>query len=320
MDEEHSAIEAGQILGIPQILTTPVEVNLNQGEGLNALAVPNKVAENHKAIVSRDEKGEYTILSIVGKDYVVPSHHGFIEAWDSATGGASIETMGLLGKGGETLFISTKLPTFDVRGDEVNNYLMAFNPLNGESAVTGRETPVRVVCQNTLNFSASDCVQEFRAIHVGVGATLPQIHRWLKELWEMRQAQAETIRETFEILAGRQVNETEAHGVIDAVYSYAEMPELLPTASKEQFENRCEVVQKYNQGQDDHRVGVFGLFAGAGTGMNHPATNGTAWGLYNAFTEYEGHARKNARARSKFIGVGAERMAAGFKGCLELVK
>jgi hypothetical protein len=74
MDEEHSAIEAGQILGIPQILTTPVEVNLNQGEGLNALAVPNKVAENHKAIVSRDEKGEYTILSIVGKDYVVPSH------------------------------------------------------------------------------------------------------------------------------------------------------------------------------------------------------------------------------------------------------
>lgn len=67
---------------------------------------------------------------------------------------------------------------------------------------------------------------------------------------------------------------------------------------------------------------VMGLFAGAGRGANLPGVKGTAWGLFNGFTEYlEHHATAKSashRIDSNFDGTSAAIKADAFARCLAL--
>lgn len=61
------------------------------------------------------------------------------------------QTAGFFGNG-ERIFVSAKLPNnIFVNGDPVENYLVFTNSHDGTSGVKMLFTPIRVVCQNTLN-------------------------------------------------------------------------------------------------------------------------------------------------------------------------
>lgn len=108
------------------------------------------------------------ILGVVGSGYeVVPNFAGF-EFIDKITGvgennalmpGAFIETAGVLGNG-ERVFCTAKLPSNIRIGDSkdiVTDYILFTNSHNGSNAVTACFTPVRVVCNNTLNAALQTC-------------------------------------------------------------------------------------------------------------------------------------------------------------------
>jgi len=65
---------------------------------------------------------ETRVFGIVGADYHLVTPDDFVSIWDERVG-RPIETIGALGFG-ETFFISTTLPKMDVRGDEVEFYLL----------------------------------------------------------------------------------------------------------------------------------------------------------------------------------------------------
>ena len=88
----------------------------------------------------------------VGMDYTPFTPRDVCEAWDKAMTGdlpideVFVETMGVLRRGA-TFFITTKLPTIGVRGDEVERYLGIVSPLDGVTALSAEEWPLRVTAK-----------------------------------------------------------------------------------------------------------------------------------------------------------------------------
>jgi phage/plasmid-like protein (TIGR03299 family) len=74
--------------------------------------------------------------------------------FDAIVGGGGIlyETAGALGKG-ERIFIIAKLPDYINVGnnDLIEQYLFFTTSHDGSGSITAAFTPVRIVCNNTLN-------------------------------------------------------------------------------------------------------------------------------------------------------------------------
>lgn len=115
------------------------------------------LVDSHRATMRTDHN---EVLGIVTKSYgVVQNAHAF-DFIDLLTTGKiggeipTIESAGVLGKG-ERIFICAKFPEpIRLNGnpnDIVNNYIIFTTSHNGMGAVTAMVSPIRVVCQNTLN-------------------------------------------------------------------------------------------------------------------------------------------------------------------------
>lgn len=101
----------------------------------------------------------WDVLGEVGKNYEVVQNHEMFTFIDDLVGNkeARFETAGCLGKG-EVIFMSLKLPDI-IRfnnGDDIGeNYLLLVSSHDGSRQIDVLFTPVRVVCQNTLNMALS---------------------------------------------------------------------------------------------------------------------------------------------------------------------
>lgn len=100
----------------------------------------------------RTDTGE--VLGVVGKDYEIVQNRDAFSFFDSIVGGDGIqyETAGALGKG-ERIFITAKLPGYIKVGREdlIEQYLFLTTSHDGFGSITAAFTPVRIVCNNTLN-------------------------------------------------------------------------------------------------------------------------------------------------------------------------
>lgn len=98
--------------------------------------------------------GRVNSLGVVGPDYTIVQNEAHAELLNTIVdeSGAHFETAGAL-NGGRQVFLTMKLPGhLSVGGvDQVDNYLAAVNSHDGSSSFRLFVTPVRIVCQNTLN-------------------------------------------------------------------------------------------------------------------------------------------------------------------------
>lgn len=92
-------------------------------------------------------------LGTVRNKYTIVQNNEAFNFFDDAIGKNSAiwQTAGFWGNG-ERIFVSAKLPNnFLIKGDPVENYLVFTNTHDGSGGVKILFTPIRVVCQNTLN-------------------------------------------------------------------------------------------------------------------------------------------------------------------------
>lgn len=92
-------------------------------------------------------------LGVVKSKYTPVQNKEAFTFFDDAIGKnkAIWQTAGFFGNG-ERIFVSAKLPdNILVKGDPVENYLVFTNSHDGSSGVKILFTPIRVICQNTLN-------------------------------------------------------------------------------------------------------------------------------------------------------------------------
>ena len=106
------------------------------------------------------------VLGVVSDRYRIVQNEEAFQFTDDLLGeGVTYETAGSL-QGGKKVWMLAKLPEkYIIVGDEVTPYLVFFNSHDGSSGVKVAMTPVRVVCQNTLNLALGTAKRIWTARH-----------------------------------------------------------------------------------------------------------------------------------------------------------
>jgi len=128
----------------------------------DVLSVRGDVIPEFKANV-RDS--DDTVLGIVGTRYkIVQNADAFAFTDDLIGGDVRYETAGSL-KDGKQIWLLAKMPEQRIAGDEVEPYLCFTNTHDGSGALKVCMTPVRVVCNNTLNLALATAKRSWSMRH-----------------------------------------------------------------------------------------------------------------------------------------------------------
>lgn len=122
------------------------------------------VIPNYKANVrSSDNK----VLGIVTDRYKIVQNKEAFNFTDTLIGGdVKYETAGSLNEG-RRIWLLAKMPTTKILDDEVEPYLCFTSTHDGTGSIKACMTPVRVVCNNTLNLALDGAKRTWSMRHMG---------------------------------------------------------------------------------------------------------------------------------------------------------
>jgi len=216
------------------------------------------------------------------------------------------ETMAFLGHG-EDMFISWKMPSFDVRvGDEVESYGIVrtgFDTLNGARLFTSIYRPV---CSNTItmaeNWAKTNADGNGKgSIWKGRGVNknlLRDLGYWMAHVQEGALRNASLMQSLFGRLAEVPIkNDEKAYEILFTAYPPAQnVSQYYP---KELAPAKEETTIDFNKKQETLRDGIFELFAGAGTSITPDY-----WGMLCATSEYFCHILPSKRPIAESVMFG----------------
>lgn len=240
------------------------------------IAIPGKVA------IVRDDTD--SVLSVMSDSYAIIQNEYCFAFADALVGegSASYATAGSIG-GGKKVFLQAELDgSFFVGGrsdEEVKRLLLFGNSHDGSTAQFALCTPIRVVCQNTLNAALSGAKNMFKVYHrKGYASKAQEAHRVLG----LAQEHFEAFKASANRLIELEVSSTYVEGFINA---------LLPAEADENGDIATRTANRRDE--------IKALFA---NGMgNHGKTR---WDLFNAVTEFVDH-KQGGRVTQKRLNLSA---------------
>lgn len=155
-----------------RVLTAPASKEALEVAGLNWKVVQepvyteaNELIEGYKANV-RDS--DCKVLGVVTNRYKVIQNEEAFSFTDSLLGeGVRYETAGSL-QGGKKVWLLARMPQdYIITGERISPYLVFSNTHDGSGAIKVALTPIRVVCNNTLNLALSSAKRSWSMIHTG---------------------------------------------------------------------------------------------------------------------------------------------------------
>jgi phage/plasmid-like protein (TIGR03299 family) len=107
------------------------------------------------------------VLGVVTDRYKVVQNHEAFAFTDTLLGeGVTYETAGSL-HDGKKIWLLAKLPErYTIMDEQIEPYLVFHNSHDGSGSIKVCMTPIRVVCQNTLNLALSQAKRIWTTIHV----------------------------------------------------------------------------------------------------------------------------------------------------------
>ncbi len=111
---------------------------------------------------------DHKVLGVVTDRYkVVQNSEAFAFTNELLGSGVRYETAGSLQEG-RKIWLLAKLPNeYIMLGDRISPYLVFSNAHDGSGAIRVAMTPIRVVCQNTLNLALSTAARSWSTVHTG---------------------------------------------------------------------------------------------------------------------------------------------------------
>lgn len=279
-----SALEYGH-LGGWNLRKQPI---FTMDENGNRINVPGRFA------VLRDnpvEAGKVDVLGDVGEKYQIAHNEELVGLLDTLVdeSGAHFETAGAI-DGGKRVFVTMKLPGHIKVGgvDRIDNYIAAMTSHDGATATQIMVTPIRVVCQNTMNLALKNQVSTFKVRHT---STISKV---------LLQQARESLEFTFDYLDEFQA---EADRLINTTLTESRFEEIIAKSFGAPKDAGMATVTRANKkiAQLQH------LFSDS---MTHEGLRNTAWAGLNALTEWydhfapvrgEGDAELAARSRKALL-------------------
>ena len=125
----------------------------------------NEVVERYKANVRDSDR---KVLGVVSDRYKVVQNADAFSFTDELLGkGVRYETAGSLQEG-KKVWLLARLPReYIIGGERISPYLVFSNTHDGSGSVKVAVTPVRVVCNNTLNLALDTASRSFSMVHTG---------------------------------------------------------------------------------------------------------------------------------------------------------
>ena len=219
------------------------------------------------------------ILGSVGSDYTVVNNQEAFEFFDEIVGSkdAIYETAGALGRG-ETIFITAKIPTQIVLGednsDNVDRYIVLSNTHDGSRSLEAFITTIRVVCNNTLAAARNSAQCRFRIRHTkNVKDRVADARQILGLEQKLITAFANNASKFVSI---KMSHEDTVGFLADMYLTKDEFADLSRT------DKLINVVstKKYNQMSE-----IYGHIQ-IGPGQKLPTAQGTLWGVYNGIASF----------------------------------
>jgi len=277
---------------IQQIMDSAKLSNWNIGLEPVADLVPNYNMISDSYLVTRDnpyKDGEKDVLSVVGSRYKVVQNEdlfSFAQNLHDSNPEVKVDSAGSL-KGGRVVFGSWSIPNtlvLDPKGanDQTNLYLIVWTSHDGSVAVQSAITPVRVRCQNTLNFAMKRAKQSFKIRHTqtadgkiaaareALGLSVAYFDEFSKQANELFQIE---------------VDNKKFSQIINTIYP---KPEKDAKGSIKKWENKVLLIDE--------------LYHNSETNAN---IKGTAWGVVNALTERLDYFRTARKGNSNSLMAGA---------------
>lgn len=235
------------------------------------------------------------VFGVVGKDYQIVQNADAFTFFDAIVGGGDgilYETAGALGKG-ERIFITAKLPGY-IRvgsGDDVTEkYIFLTISHDGSGSITAAFTPVRIVCQNTLNASLRNMSNVVRIRHTsGAKQRLEEAHK-VMGLANLLSDQLEGIFNQWTKVC---ISDAEVRKLIQlALCPNKETLDLLKKGAEDElstmFKNTVEDAFAYAMMADTQQT---------------ETTKGTVFGAYNAVTGYYQNVRRYKDGEAKLQSI-----------------
>jgi phage/plasmid-like protein (TIGR03299 family) len=286
----------------------------NENETANQdieIKIPEIEVPNFYATIRTDNE---TVLGVVGKDYEVVQNMDAFSFFDAIVGGDGIqyETAGALGKG-ERIFITAKLPNYIKVGNDdlIEQYLFLTTSHDGGGSITAAFTPIRIVCNNTLNAAMRNSTNSIKIRHTqNAKERLEEAHK----VMGISNKLSEELEGIFNQWATVTITDTEVKKLIQK--AMAPSKEVLRNLQAGQlddlsncFKNICDNVYEYGMSSPSQQT---------------TTTKGTVFGAYNSITGYFQNVRtyKNEEAKLKSImyGTGMQRTQRAFNLCEDFAK
>lgn len=205
------------------------------------------------------------VLGLVSTRYKLVQNSEAFDFTDSLIGGdVRYETAGSL-QGGKRIFLLARLPERKILGDDFDNYICFTNSHDGTGAIQACMTPVRVVCQNTLNLALGQASRKWSTKHIG------DIESKMEEARHTLQL-ADAYMDGLAVVADQLANTTVTEGEVAMM-----LDELFPVDS----DATDRVKNTINKKKEEFMVCMFA--------PDILKFSGTAWGVINAASDFSTH-------------------------------
>lgn len=208
----------------------------------------NLIVPGYKANV-RDSDDK--VLGVVSDRYKVVQNTEAFSFTDALLGeGVRYETAGSL-QGGRKIWLLARLPKeYIIGGERISPYLVFSNTHDGSGAVKVAITPIRVVCNNTLNLALNTAERSFTMKHTG---DISEKMKEAKETLFLADEYMTELGKEFEVLKQKKLTDEQVEDYIK---------ELLPcdeNSSMQQIRNvrklRNDMRSRYFEAPDLQDVG-----------------------------------------------------------------
>ena len=218
--------------------------------------------KNYKANV-RDSDG--SVLGVVTDRYKIVQNFEAFEFTDSLIGGeVRYETAGSLNNG-RKIWLLARLPEREIVGDKTEPYLCFTNTHDGSGAIRVCMTPIRVVCNNTLNLALGTAKRTWSVRHTGDMQS--KMHE-ARICLEMANAYMDELSQTADRLANTAVPRDKLGETLDEMFPITE----------DSTDREKRNLQKL---KDEYMVCYFA--------PDILKFGGTAWGAVNAMSDMISH-------------------------------